>query len=407
MEILLDDDQREALFLAFIAEESDLSYDWFTDYFQQEHGDRDKFKQDFTPRAVCDLVNGLTGKADRVADICAGTGGLTIKKWLENGPGAFYYCEEFSSRAIPILLFNLAIRGMRAEVVHCDALSRETFGVYHLQPAGRFSRIQAIETGSFEADGASVGGSFDQVIMNPPYSLAWSGDKALAYDERFIDYGLPPKSKADYAFVLYGLSLLKKGGRLVAVLPHGVLFRGQAEGLIRQRLLEKGELAGIIGLPDKLFLNTGIPVCLLVLEKGRAETSVFFVDASRDFLKGRNRNELTDQQVATILSAYGMRRTIDRYAYLADLGEIKANGFNLNIPRYVDTYIPEPLVPVSELARDILEIHQDILVLERSLLETMRGMVGDSVAEQELIAEEVAILETFMGQEQLELDLWS
>lgn len=141
MKILNDRQQREKVFDSFLNEEPDLSYDWFTDYYQTEHGDRDKLKQDFTPDCISQILNGMNGSFENLADICAGTGGLTIKAW-ERKKEAFFHCEEIASRVIPVLLFNLAIRGITGEVVNGDVLTGEVFAVYALRNNGRYSTIE-------------------------------------------------------------------------------------------------------------------------------------------------------------------------------------------------------------------------------------------------------------------------
>lgn len=245
MKILGDDLKREEVFDTFLNEETNLYYDWFTDYYQSEHGDREKLKQDFTPDCICKILNSINGAFDTLADVCAGTGGLTIKAWSEN-PNGFFHCEEIAKRAIPVLLFNMAIRGMNGEVVNGDVLTGEVFAIYSLKRTGRYSSIEKVEY--------QQSGGYDSVIMNPPYSLSWSGNP----DSRFEKYGTPPKAKADYAFALHGLSLLKDTGRLFAILPNGVLFRGQKEKDIREKLIRDNMIRTIIGLPDKLFLNTSL-----------------------------------------------------------------------------------------------------------------------------------------------------
>lgn len=364
---LLENDM--SLFEKFIELEQDLSFDWFTNYFQEEHSNRNSLKQDFTPKEVCDLVNGVAGKGLRIADICAGTGGLTIKYWNANkDKDIYYHLEEYSNRAIPILLFNLAIRGMNATVVNCDVLSREIFAIYRLTNNGQFSLIEQVD----EYDQSD---KFDCVIMNPPYSAKWTPTD----DDRFFYYGLAPKAKADYAFVLNGLSLLNDSGTLVAVLPHGVLFRGASEGQIRQKLIDDNLLDAVIGLPDKLFLNTAIPTCLFVLKNNRKHKDILFIEASREFEKDRAYNVLTDENVDKILSVVKNRFAVDKYSFLADIKLIQENEYNLNIPRYVDTFEPEPVKPLNELFSEMVEIEKEIIETEKSLFDMMNELVGTNL----------------------------
>lgn len=363
LEIMLDRERRETLFHRFLALDNDLSRDWFTDYFQMEHGDRDRLKQDYTPDGVTAVVTGLFGGMENVADICAGTGGLTIKAWTKN-KSAFFHCEEISSRAIPFLLFNLAIRGMNAEVLHGDTLTQNYEHVYRITPAGQFSDITE--------QSAIIGNNrqFDSVIMNPPYSLTWQPPTA---DARFDKYGIPPKSKADYAFVLHGLNMIKDGGKLVAILPHGVLFRSQREGQIREKIIRAGLLDGVIGLPDKCFLNTGIPVCLLILAKG--QTNSIIIDASKEYRKDSKQNIIELQNITRILDAYKSRRRIEKFANTATFDDFEKNDFNLNIPRYVDTFVHEPTEPLSKLLSELMAIEEEIRSKTKALCETMANEI--------------------------------
>ena len=177
---------------------------------------------------------------------------------------------------------------------------------------------------------------FHMVLMNPPYSAKWSAAAGFLQDERFSDYGvLAPKSKADYAFLLHGLYHLKSNGTMAIVLPHGVLFRGAAEGKIREKLLRSGNIYAVIGLPANLFYNTSIPTCIIVLKKHREGRDVLFIDASKKFDKGKKQNAMTDEHIDAVLNLYNDRKTVEKESYLASFEDIEKNDFNLNIPRYV------------------------------------------------------------------------
>ena len=203
--------------------------------------------------------------------------------------------------------------------------------------------------------------NFDLVLMNPPYSYKWSADKGFLDDERFSKYGvLPPKSRADYSFLLHGFYHLKTDGTMCIVLPHGVLFRGSSEAKIRQTLLENGNIYAVIGLPENLFYNTSIPTIIIVLKKHREGNDVLFIDASKDFEKEKNQNTLTEAHIDRILDAYKNREDIDKYAHLARFEEIEENEFNLNIPRYVDTFEePEP-IDIEQVSKEVQEINKEI-----------------------------------------------
>ena len=211
---------------------------------------------------------------------------------------------------------------------------------------------------------------FEAVVANPPYSANWSADAKFLDDERFSSYGkLAPKSKADFAFVQHMIYHLDDNGTMAVVLPHGVLFRGAAEGVIRQYLIEeKNYLDAVIGLPANVFYGTSIPTCILVFKKCRQDdNTVLFIDASNEFEKAKNQNNLTDGNVDKIVATYKNREVIDKYSYVATLDEIKENDYNLNIPRYVDTFEEEEQISLDEVATAIQQTQKEIIQAEKEL----------------------------------------
>lgn len=220
-----------------------------------------------------------------------------------------------------------------------------------------------------DQDGVDRPHFFDAVVANPPYSQKWDADSSKLKDPRFKDYGaLAPKGKADYAFLLHSLYHLEQNGTMAIVLPHGVLFRGAAEGKIRKALLEKGQIDAIIGMPAGLFYSTGIPTIVMVLKKHRDNRDVLFIDASKGFEKGKNQNILRDQDIDKIIETYKKRQDVDKYAHLATMDEIKENEFNLNIPRYVDTFEEEPPIDIVALSKEMQDIDQKITQSEAEFL---------------------------------------
>lgn len=358
LSVMLDDVRRESILSQFAGAMDDLTHDNLTDYFQDEHGDRDALKQDFTPMALCDLVAEMAGDAESYLDVCAGTGGLTISLWARH-PDAMFRCEEFSARTVPALLLNLAIRNARAEVVRRDVLTGETFACYALEPGERFSRVSVVD--SF------CDRRWDVCVQNPPYSLKWDG-----MARPWMRYGAPPKSKADWAFVQYGLA---HANRVVSILPHGVLFRGAAEGRIREAFLKDGRIRSITGLPDKLFLHTGIPVCVLEVTRD-ANDSICVVNADELCEKRSKQNVMLPDHVRDILSCLSMRRDVDRLCHVAGMSEIERNGYNLNIPRYVDRYVEPEIPDVGALLSELCDIDKDIRKTERSILAQIKSLVG-------------------------------
>lgn len=210
------------------------------------------------------------------------------------------------------------------------------------------------------------------IVANPPFSADWKGDSdpALAHDERFSQYGrLAPKGAADYAFVTHMLYHLSDNGTMAIVLPHGVLFRSGAEGQIRQHIIEKQNyLDAVIGLPANLFYGTSIPATVLVFKKCRKEDGdILFIDASREFEKGKNQNRLTNENIAKIFETYKNRQEIEKYSHKATLDEIKENEFNLNIPRYVDTFEEEEPIDLDEVADEIKKIDSEMFDIDKKI----------------------------------------
>ncbi len=212
---------------------------------------------------------------------------------------------------------------------------------------------------------------FDVVVANPPFSLEkWGHDTAEADKFGRFRRGLPPKTKGDYAFILHMVEILKpRTGRMAVVAPHGVLFRGSAEGIIRQKLIEENLLDAVVGLPEKLFYGTGIPAAILVLRKNKRDDKVLFIDASRAFRAGKNQNQLTEDNIAKVVETYRLRKTRSKYAYLASHEEIKENDFNLNIPRYVDTFEEEKEI-------DLIAVRAERKTLKSQLAELEVRMDG-------------------------------
>lgn len=215
--------------------------------------------------------------------------------------------------------------------------------------------------------------SFDAVVANPPYSAKWDNDKTKLKDPRFSDYGkLAPASKADYAFILHSIYHLNNTGTMAIVLPHGVLFRGAAEGKIRQTLIEKNYLDTVIGLPANLFYGTSIPTIILVFKKNRKTKDILFIDASNDFEKGKNQNNLNDENIDKIINTFKERKDVDKYAHVASIEEIKENEFNLNIPRYVDTFEEEDPIDLEEVNKQLEQDNKEIAELEAEINEQLK-----------------------------------
>lgn len=215
-------------------------------------------------------------------------------------------------------------------------------------------------------DSAALLKHFDIVVANPPFSLEkWGHDGAT--DDKFKRFrrGVPPKTKGDYAFILHMIETMKPGtGRMAVVVPHGVLFRGAAEGAIRKKLIDENLLDIVIGLPEKLFYGTGIPAAVLVFRKKKKDDKVLFIDASRDYQDGKNQNILRDIDLEHILAVSKKRKSVDKYAYLATPAEIAENDYNLNIPRYVDTFEEEEEIDLMALRVEREKLKAELAKLE-------------------------------------------
>ena len=218
---------------------------------------------------------------------------------------------------------------------------------------------------------------FEAIVANPPYSANWSADAKFLDDERFSAYGkLAPKSKADFAFIQHMIAQLDDNGTMAVVLPHGVLFRGAAEGVIRKYLIEqRNVLDAVIGLPANIFFGTSIPTVILVFKKNRTNAdNILFIDASNEFEKGKNQNLLRDCDVEKIIETFKNRETIDKYSYVAPMSEIVENDYNLNIPRYVDTFEEEEQIDIKEVQANIKKIDEELEELYKSLEEDLKEL---------------------------------
>ena len=217
---------------------------------------------------------------------------------------------------------------------------------------------------------------FDIVTANPPFSLDKWGYEEAEHDKfgRFYR-GIPPKTKGDYAFILHMIETLKpKTGRMGIVVPHGVLFRGSSEGKIRKQLIDENLLDAVIGLPEKLFYGTGIPAVILVFNKVKSDDSVMFIDASREFKAGKNQNLLTEEHITKIVEAYRSGNDVDKYAYVANLEEIKENDYNLNIPRYVDTFEEEEEIDLMAVRAEREQLKTQLTELETEMAQYLEAL---------------------------------
>ncbi|MBX9013618.1 type I restriction-modification system subunit M [Ligilactobacillus murinus] len=303
-----------------------------------------------------------------VYDPTMGSGSLllTVQKELPNGDAegsVDFYGQELNTTTYNLARMNLMMHGVN----------------YRNMNLKRADTLDA-DWPFDEKDGVQVPVKFDAVVANPPYSQKWDIKNVdREKDTRFKGFGIAPASKADYAFVLHGLYHLEKTGTMAIVLPHGVLFRGAAEGKIRKNIIKENLLDAVIGLPANLFYGANIPTCVLVF-KGRESRGnnkdILFIDASNEFEKGKNQNKLTSENIEKIVETYQKRKDVDKYAHVASIEEIEENDFNLNIPRYVDTFEEEEVVPLSEIVTNINETRSEIEKTTNELYSLLDELVG-------------------------------
>ncbi|WP_431463182.1 type I restriction-modification system subunit M [Lactobacillus crispatus] len=324
----------------------------------------------YTPHEVSKLLAKLAtvsfdqnGIKPSVYDFTCGSGSLllTVKDEIKNYKRILYYGQELNTTTYNLARMNLMMHNVpynRMKLRNADTLEEDW-------PS---------ET---DAQGIEHPLNFDVVIANPPYSQRWDNNDRKLKDPRFKDYGLAPKTKADYAFLLHGLYHLDQNGTMAIVLPHGVLFRGAKEGKIRETLLKKNQIDAIIGMPAGLFYSTGIPTVILVLKKNKTNKDILFIDASKGFEKGKNQNILRDEDIDKIIETYKARKDVERYAHVASFDEIQENDFNLNIPRYVDTFVPEPPVDLKKVAADLHETNIEIEKTQKELVGMLKDLTSD------------------------------
>jgi len=210
---------------------------------------------------------------------------------------------------------------------------------------------------------------FEVVVANPPFSLdKWGQDNAASDTYRRFHRGIPPKSKGDYAFITHMIeTITEDSGRVGVVVPHGVLFRGASEGLIRQKLIEANLLDAVVGLPANLFYGTGIPAAILVFRKHKPDKTVVFIDASQEYEDGTNQNRLRAEDIEKIVATYRARQSVAKYAHVADFAEIKENDFNLNIPRYVDTFEEEDQIDIRGVQEEIDALDEELSKVQKQM----------------------------------------
>lgn len=324
-------------------------YEYLLERFASDAGK--KAGEFYTPGQVSKLLAMLLApkKGDTICDPTCGSGSLLIKVGRQADERDFaLFGQEMNGTTHALCRMNMFLHGMdNFRIEWGDTL--------------RNPRL-------IEGDRLM---KFDIVVANPPFSLdKWGHDEASADSFHRYHRGLPPKSKGDWAFISHMVETAREGtGRIGVVVPHGVLFRGAAEGRIRQRMIEENLLEAVIGLPANLFFGTGIPAAILLFNKGKTHGDVLFIDASREFKDAKNQNVLTDEHLEKIVATHQAFETVEKYAYRATPQELADNDFNLNIPRYVDTFEEEAEI-------DLCAVKQEIASLESQLTTVRAKMDG-------------------------------
>lgn len=320
----------------------------------------------FTPREVSSLLAKLTKSkpGSRISDPTCGSGSLLIKAGEEVGSDNFsLYGQEANGSTWALAVMNMFLHGFDNATIRWGDTIRNP---------------KLIEDGKLM--------KFDTVVANPPFSLDKWGkvedkDKsAISYDPATDMYnrfwrGVPPKSKGDWAFISHMIETLNEKGKAGVVVPHGVLFRGSSEGQIRQKTIEENLLEAVIGLPANLFFGTGIPAAIVIFNKVKTTKDVLFIDASQSFESAKNQNKLRDEDIEHIVQTYRdfsagklpQGVTEEKFSYVATHEEIEENDFNLNIPRYVDTFEPEPEVDIDAVRKEIIELEKELEVVQKEM----------------------------------------
>jgi len=287
-------------------------------------------------------------KIRQVLDFACGSGSLllNVRKRMTEDKGSVgkIYGQEKNITTYNLARMNMLLHGVKDtefEIFHGDTLLNEWDSFNEMNPAKKIK--------------------FDAVVANPPFSYRWEPGDSLNEDFRFKNYGLAPKSAADFAFLLHGFHFLSDDGVMAIILPHGVLFRGGAEERIRTKLLQDGHVDTVIGLPANLFFSTGIPVCILVLKRCKKSDDVLFINAAEHFEKGKRQNQLSPEHIDKIIETYQKRpKEIKRYARRVSMKEIEKNEYNLNISRYVSTAQSEEEIDLQGVNETLVNVEKTI-----------------------------------------------
>lgn len=338
------------------------AYMYLVSTFASESGK--KAGEFFTPAEVSTLLARLTKSKPgaRICDPACGSGSLLIKAGKEVGSNNFsLYGQEVNGSTWALAMMNMFLHGFDNAVIRWGDTLRNP----KLKEDDRLMK-------------------FDTVVANPPFSLdKWGADEAAHDPYNRFWRGIPPKSKGDWAFISHMIEVAREGsGKVGVVIPHGVLFRGASEGKIRQQVIDENLLEAVIGLPANLFFGTGIPAAIAIFNKGKATDHVLFIDASREYESGKNQNRLRPQDIDHIVAVYRQFTAgqlepgvvEERYAFVATPADIRENDYNLNIPRYVDTFEEEAEVDIPAVQREIDALERELAQVQAQMNDYLKEL---------------------------------
>ena len=387
---LLNDNECKKLCEDWISICPDLTKDYMQMIFQYYFADRKEKMQDYTPKSLATAVAELSKNEDEkiCLDLCAGSGALTIQKWNKNNNLKFI-CKEYDRRVIPFLLFNLAIRNIDAEVVHCDVLADETFKVYRTKKGDRFATVAEIGKSEFKAD---------VCISNPPYNMKWEQPVFAQLQNRFSQCEIPPESNANYAFVLTAVNEIKSKASFI--LPNGILSTdNKKEKQIKKYLVEMNFIESIILCPDKMFEVTSIPTCIITFNKNKQHSTVEMIDLRQKYeIEQRMQNGqyggashtnrtyakevkiITESQVQDVLLQIEQRGNVAGYCKSVSIEEIKNNDYVLIPSRYIDfDTVEEVHRPYVDIVNDLNRVIAEKNTCKLTINETIAKSIGFDV----------------------------
>ena len=337
----------------------------------------------FTPQEVSEIMAQIVNpqSGDRIYDPTCGSGSLLIRAARKGGfNNVQIYGQEVSSSAISMARMNMFIHDIKdAKIAWGDTLANPQ----HLDSDGNLMKFECIVANMpFSKDkwaaGFNPGGEVSTENDKNRKKVEFKMEPSLDKFHRF-DYGIPPSSKGDWAFLMHMIASMSGNGRIAAVAPHGVLFRGASEGKIRAEIIEKNLVDAVIGLPENIFYGTSIPACILVFKKGKRNSDILFIDASKEYGKEKSKNKLAPSNIKKIVETYkkyidGVKVEEEKYSHVASIEEVKDNDYNLNIPRYIETYEEEKIIDIEKINVDIDLLRKQIAITEKEIDKCLREL---------------------------------